>query len=73
MLTSQSASANMIGGFDCFGEWHCVSGWNHALNDAQNDYNGGQYVHQQNTYRNDSLVKYNCNADVIVCAVDFIF
>ena len=41
MLTSQSASANMIGGFNCFGEPRCVSGWNYAINDAQTDWNSG--------------------------------
>ena len=43
MLTSQSASANMIGGFDCYGGWRCVSGWNHAISQAQTDWNSGQY------------------------------
>jgi hypothetical protein len=31
MLTSQSASANNIGGFDCFGQSNCVAGWNDAI------------------------------------------
>jgi hypothetical protein len=48
MLTSQSASANMIGGFDCFGESECVSGWNDALSQAQTDWNSGQYTQIQN-------------------------
>ena len=48
MLTSQSASANMIGGFDCFGESRCVSGWNHAISQAQTDWNSGQYTKEQN-------------------------
>jgi hypothetical protein len=48
MLTSQSASANMIGGFDCLGESECVSGWNDALSQAQTDWNSGQYTQIQN-------------------------
>jgi hypothetical protein len=44
MLTPQSASANWIGGFNCFGERRCVSGWNHAINQAQTDWNSGQYT-----------------------------
>jgi hypothetical protein len=42
ILTSQSASANWIGGFNCFGEPRCVSGWNHAINQAQTDWNSGE-------------------------------
>lgn len=41
MLTSQSASANMIGGFDCYGDWRCASGWNHAIVQAQSDWTNG--------------------------------
>ena len=48
LLTSQSASANMIGGFDCFGESGCVSGWDHAISQAQTDWNSGQYTQIQN-------------------------
>jgi tetratricopeptide (TPR) repeat protein len=44
VLTSQSASANWIGGFNCFGEPRCVSGWNHAIIQAQTDWNSGQYT-----------------------------
>jgi hypothetical protein len=35
MLTSQSTSANWIGGFNYFGEPRCVNGWNHAIIQAQ--------------------------------------
>lgn len=48
MLTSQSASANMIGGFDCYGESECVNGWNDATSQAQTDWNSGQYTQIQN-------------------------
>jgi hypothetical protein len=44
MLTSQSAYANNIGGFDCYGEWRCASGWNHAIIQAQTDWDSGQYT-----------------------------
>jgi hypothetical protein len=40
----QSASANMIGGFDCYGEWRCVSGWNHAISQAQTDWNSQAFT-----------------------------
>jgi hypothetical protein len=33
---------------DCYGEWRCVSGWNHAINQAQTDWNSGQYTKEQN-------------------------
>ncbi|MGC1927822.1 MAG: tetratricopeptide repeat protein, partial [Candidatus Nitrosopolaris sp.] len=44
ILTSQYAYANWIGGFNCFGEPRCVSGWNHAIIQAQTDWNSGQYT-----------------------------
>ena len=34
MLTSQSASANNIGGFDCYGQTDCVNGWDIAIGQA---------------------------------------
>jgi hypothetical protein len=48
ILTSQYAYANWIGGFNCFGEPRCVSGWNHAIIQAQTDWNSGQYTKIQN-------------------------
>jgi hypothetical protein len=54
MLTSQSAFANEIGGYDCQGEWHCVSGWNNAIGKATSDFNSGlgydYYVYYWQTY-----------------------
>jgi hypothetical protein len=41
MLTPQSASANNIGGFDCFGQSNCVAGWNDAIGKATSDWNSG--------------------------------
>ena len=47
MLTSQSAYANNIGGFDCYGQTDCVNGWNTAIGQATRDYN---YNHGYNYY-----------------------
>ena len=47
MLTSQSAFANNIGGFDCYGQADCVDGWNTAIGQATQDYN---YNHGYNFY-----------------------
>jgi hypothetical protein len=33
---------NEINGFDCYGEWRCVSGWNQAIVQAQTDFQAGQ-------------------------------
>lgn len=56
ILTSQSASANWIGGFNCFGEPRCVSGWNHAIIHAQTDWNSGQYTKMPNGGNPDCFV-----------------
>ena len=56
ILTSQSASANWIGGFNCFGEPRCVSGWNHAIIQAQTDWNSGQYTKIPNGGNPDCFV-----------------
>jgi hypothetical protein len=54
MLTSQSASANNIGGFDCFGQSNCVAGWNDAIGKATSDWNSGHgydyYVYHWQDY-----------------------
>src|SRR5215469_10649761 len=55
-LTSQSASANWIGGFNCFGEPRCVSGWNHAIIQAQTDWNSGQYTEIPNGGNSDCFI-----------------
>jgi len=47
ILTSQSAFANNIGGFDCYGQPDCVNGWNTAIGQATQDYN---YNHGYNFY-----------------------
>ena len=47
ILTPQSASANNIGGFDCYGQTDCVNGWNTAIGQATQDYN---YNHDYNYY-----------------------
>jgi hypothetical protein len=39
---------DQIGGFNCFGESRCVSGWNHAISQVQTDWNSGQYTQIQN-------------------------
>jgi hypothetical protein len=56
MLTPQSASANWIGGFNCFREPRCVSGWNHAIIQAQTDWNSGQYTKIRNGGNPDCFV-----------------
>jgi len=64
ILTSQSASANWIGGFNCFEEPRCVSGWNHAIIQAQADWNSGQYTKIQNGGNPDCFVAHTqayCN------------
>jgi hypothetical protein len=64
ILTSQSASANWIGGFNCFGEPRCVSGWNHAIIHAQTDWNSGQYTKILNGGNPDCFVAHTqayCN------------
>jgi hypothetical protein len=64
MLTPQSVSANWIGGFNCFGEPRCVSGWNHAIIQAQTDWNSGQYTKIPNGGNPDCFVAHTqayCN------------
>src|SRR5215469_1495736 len=48
----------------CFGEWRCVSGWKHAIIQAQTDWKSGQYTKMPNGGNPDCPIKHTpeyCN------------
>lgn len=45
----QEVKAGWIGGFNCFNEPECVSGWDAGLVAAVTDWNGGLYTHSLNS------------------------
>ena len=50
--------------FICFGEWRCVSGWKHAIIQAQTDWKSGQYTKMPNGGNPDCPIKHTpeyCN------------
>jgi hypothetical protein len=67
MVTSQSAYANNIGGFDCYGETDCVDGWNTAIGQATQDYD---YNHGYNLYvYHWHNIVYRITATIIVVVI----